>query len=159
MNAIELNNLIVREPGIFFVPFSRSHTAEMQINQPELRAEATADLADIFYAQSKTGLACTVIWNTKPVAIFGSVSMWPGVNEAWAAIDEEAHKRPKQMVKIGRQFMDIVEKHYNLHRHQIYVRVDSEKAIRYAEALKFRKEGLMVRYTSDKCDSLLMARV
>lgn len=160
MNAIELNGLIKREAGIFFVPFSRSHLDEMQVDQPELRVDAMqADIKDILQSQAEMGLATTVIWNARPVAVFGSVRMWPGVHEAWAIIDKEAHQRPKQMVKIGRQFMDIVEQYYHLHRHQIYVRVDNDKAVRYAEALKFHTEGLMARYTADQCDSYLMARV
>lgn len=160
LHAIELNSLIVREQGIFFVPYSKSHVAEMDIQTPELRAEAVgADIGDILLGQSNMGVCATVIWQSRPVAIFGSVAMWPGVHEAWAVIDDYARARPKQMLKIGRQFMDIVKVRYNLHRQQLYVRSDDERAVRYAQALGFETEGLMRSYTTDKMDSYMMARL
>jgi hypothetical protein len=159
LNAIDLNGLIKREQGIFFVPYSKSHPSEMNIEMPELRVNAAGvDIGDILAAQSNSGVCATVIWNTRPVAIFGSVNMWHGVHESWAVIDNYARQRPKQMLKIGRQFMDIIKHHYSLHRQQIYVRSDDMRAVRYAEALGFISEGLMSKYTADQCDSYLMAR-
>lgn len=162
LNAIELNSLIRREQGIFFVPYSRTHANEIAGSVPELRFEAALsglDVGDILAGQAASGLCATVIWRAKPVAIFGSVQMWGGVHETWAIIDNEARERPKQMVKIGRQFVDIVKKYYDLHRQQMYVRADDGRAIRYANALGFDGEGLMRKYTADQCDSYLMAKV
>lgn len=162
MNAIELNSIIRREQGIFFVPYSRTHANEIGASVPELRFEAAlsgVEIGDMLAAQAASGICTTVIWRTRPVAIFGSVQMWRGVHETWAIINDEARQRPKQMVKIGRQFVDVVKKYYDLHRQQIYVRADDDRAIRYAKALGFDGEGLMRRYTADQCDSYLMSRV
>lgn len=159
LNAIELNSLIERERGIFFVPYSKTHPHEMNITSPELRAAAAdVDVGDLLMSQAEMGICTTVILDGRPCAIFGSIKMWDGVHESWAVIDDFARTKPKQMVKIGRKFMDIVKQYYSLHRQQVYVRTDDPRAARYALALGFKTEGIMLKYTSDLCDSFMMAR-
>jgi len=108
--------------------------------------------------QSTVGPAVTAFYHNDPVAIFGCGILWPGVGEAWSLFDEKAKRYPIAMTKCAIAFFDIVEILFNLHRIQITVVSNDDRAIAWAKTLKFVSEGLMKQYSADKEDTFIMRR-
>jgi RimJ/RimL family protein N-acetyltransferase len=154
-----LNNELHKRRGMFFLPFNISHYDLMDIRQPELLAVARGyELREMIRTQSEMGTATTVFQHSKPVAIMGVVHFWNGVGELWSLFDESARKMPMTMLKTGHSYCDISFRYLCLHRLQITVRTDDNRAIRYAKHLGFDVETVMRRYGPDKVDYLLMTR-
>lgn len=159
MNAIELNLLIKKRRDVFFVPVSGTHVLEMNSDLGDFAGESSLkSVADIISYQSTLGLSTTVIKDQRPMAVFGVCPKWNGVYEAWTLLDYDARRYPKEMTSVGRQFMEIVTKYYNLHRLQIYVRCESERAVQWGMALGFTIEGKMCRYMPNGEDAFMMSR-
>ena len=55
-------------------------------------------------------------------------------------------------------FTDIAMRYLHLHRLQITVRTDDNRAMRYAKAIGFETESVMKKFGPDKVDYLLMTR-
>jgi hypothetical protein len=108
--------------------------------------------------QSKCGPTITAYVNDRPVAIFGCVIVWDGLGEAWALFSEEARRYPIAMTKGAHAFFDICEILFTLHRIQITVRSEDERAMAWARCLHFEKEGLLKQYSVDKKDYYMMRR-
>jgi RimJ/RimL family protein N-acetyltransferase len=108
--------------------------------------------------QADMGTATTVFQHSKPIAIMGVVYFWNGVGELWSLFDEDARKMPMTMLKTGRSYCDIAFRYLHLHRLQITVRTDDNRAINYARHLGFDTEATLKEYGPDRVDYLLMTR-
>ena len=108
--------------------------------------------------QSQCGPAITAYIGSTPVAIFGIGFIWKGVGEAWAMFSEQSKRYPIAMTKGASTFFDIVEILFALHRIQITVRSDDERAVAWAKHLRFVSEGLMHEFSADKKDCFMMRR-
>ena len=109
-------------------------------------------------AQSKIGPTITAFIKETPVAIFGCCLLWRGVGEAWSLFDPKAKRYPIAMTKGAFAFFDICEILFSLHRIQITVKSDNERAKAWATYLGFVPEGLMIDYSADKEDHYIMRR-
>jgi hypothetical protein len=124
-----------------------------------LSAARGIDLKSFIIAQASMGTAITALVDSKPVAIFGCVQLWPGNAEFWSVLSSKAKSYPIHMTKIAKLFMDVAEQSLRLHRLQITVRCDNEAAVRWAHALGFEIEGLMRMYLPDHGDAYIMGRI
>lgn len=109
-------------------------------------------------AQAKFGDAFTMIVHGKPAACFGSVKIWDGVEEMWLLIDDRARKMAKTLTKSAIEFVDFRAIAGNLHRLQITVRCEDMRAVRWARAIGFSIDGMMMKYGPDGSDYYLMSR-
>jgi RimJ/RimL family protein N-acetyltransferase len=91
--------------------------------------------------------------------MFGLMFHWQGVGEAWSLFAEESRRYPIAMTKGAFAFFDICKILFNLHRIQITVKCDDTRAVRWAKALGFIEEGVMVQYSADKEDTYIMRRL
>lgn len=154
-----LNNELHKRRGMFFLPFNISHYDSMDIRQPELLAVARGyQLREMIHSQSQMGTATTTFLHGKPVAITGIVKLWNGVGELWSLFDEVLRDKPATMLRTGKSYCDISFRYLCLHRLQITVRTDDNRAIRYAKHLGFETETVMREYGPDRVDYLLMTR-
>lgn len=148
-----------KRPGVFFLPFARHHADRIKIETEDVLVVADGSPpGDILDQQSRMGPAVTVFLDGKPVGIFGFVSIWRGVAEAWFVADEQVRTIPMTMTRIGRKVMDIAKISMGLHRIQITVRTSDRRAESWAYAIGFDLECVMRKYGPDGMDYLLMTR-
>lgn len=160
LDAEVLNRTIRSKRGVRFISFVPSHFDYMEKDDEGLISAARAvDIKTFLALQAKYGTAVTVILHNKPVAIFGAVILWPGAAEAWSVLSPEARKHPIHMTRVAKQFMYIIKQSLGLHRIQITVRCNDLRAVRWALALGFSIEGVMLKYLTDGADAYMMGRI
>jgi len=75
-------------PGVTWVPFDPGHVAVMDIKAQNYQAISKAlDIGKMLEIQARSGHAITAILHGKPVACFGSVKIWTGVEEMWCFME------------------------------------------------------------------------
>jgi len=154
-----LNHELHKRRGMFFLPFVIDHYDLMDVRQPELLAVAKGyELRDMIRGQAELGTAMTIFLQGKPIAITGVVYFWNGVGELWSLFDESARTKPSTMLRTGKSYCDIAIRYLHLHRLQITVRTDDNRAINYAKHLGFTTEATLKEYGPDRVDYLLMTR-
>ena len=147
-------------PQIALVPFNPAHALNMRIGDGGVLAmRDSISMRDLMYAQASTGNAITALLNGTPAVSFGSVHIWKGVEEMWCLMEERARKHPVAMTKIAIAYRDFRVIAGNLHRLQLTVRCQDQRAFRWATAIGFELEGQMRRYGPDGSDFYLMSRV
>ena len=145
--------------GVYYLPFNVDHTKNFQgIIDYETKSITLEDRIRYLDIQSRSGPAVTAFVDNVPVAVFGCVILWNGVGEAWSVFSEKARRYPIAMTKGAFAFFDIVEILFSLHRLQITVKSDDERAVAWAHYLGFEPEGLMTEYSADKEDTFIMRR-
>lgn len=154
-----LNIEIHKRRGMFFMPFVIEHYDRMNIVQPEISVVAKGNqLREMIRNQAENGTAMTTFLHGEPIAVTGVALLWNGVGELWSLFDEKIRNNPATMLRTGKSYCDIAIRYLHLHRLQITVRTDDERAIRYAKHLGFNTECVMQKYGPDKIDYLLMTR-
>jgi len=148
-----------RRTGLFFMPFHKNHAARIDIKSEEVLVVASREEAiDVFDQQEQMGAAVTAFVYNQPAAIFGFVSIWKGVAEAWLVADDVMRSMPVTFTKSAKQVLDISAISMGLHRTQITVRSTDTRAYKWASAVGFKEECLMRKYGTDGVDYFLMAR-
>ena len=109
-------------------------------------------------AQAKYGDAFTAILHGTPVACFGSVRIWSGVEEMWLLMEERGREYAKSLTRAAIAYRDFRVISGNLHRLQITVRCEDMRAVRWARAIGFTIDGMMMKYGPDGSDYYLMSR-
>jgi hypothetical protein len=146
--------------GVFFMPFAPTHIQRINVETEDVLVVANKDeVESLITAQASMGPAVTVFMNAEPVAVFGFVSIWPGVSEAWLVPDERLRSIPMTLTRIGKKVMDIAKISMGLHRIQLTVRTTDKRAERWAYAIGFSQEAVMRKYGPDGIDYFLMSRV
>jgi hypothetical protein len=155
-----LNDEMPKRRGIYFLPFVPEHFEHLDIDQPEVTVLAKGDALKYMVAQQASmGTAVTAFLYGRPIAVFGVVYIWNGVGEMWSMFDNQARTFHVTMVRGGRIFTDIAMRYLHLHRLQITVRTDDNRALRYAKSIGFETESTMRKFGPDKVDYLLMTRL
>lgn len=148
-----------RRTGLFFMPFAKSHVDRIHVKAEEVLIVASkSEVADLLATQEQMGAAVTVFVGNRPAAVFGFVSIWKGVAEAWLIADDIMRSTPMTMTKTAKMVLDIAEISLSLHRLQITVRSTDRRAYKWAAAVGFTEECLMKKYGTDQVDYFLMMR-
>jgi hypothetical protein len=154
-----LNDEMHKRKGLYYLPFVPDHFDHLDIDQPEITVLAKGDqLKFMIASQAAMGAAVTAFMYNRPIAVFGVVHIWNGVGEMWSLFDNAAREYRATMLRGGRTFTDIAMRYLHLHRLQITVRTDDDRAMRYAQAIGFETESTMTKFGPDKVDYLLMTR-
>ena len=80
----------------------------------------------------------------------GFTPLWKGVAELWLYLQPDAFKQKKLALKLLRHILNDIIKREKYHRVQAIVLEKYIVGIRFAEFFKFKNEGLMIEYTSNK---------
>ena len=159
---MSLHDLLAGLPkmdGLRWLPFDPSHYLMMDIKAQNVQAVSqVTPIKQMLQWQAAHGDAITAVLHDRPVAVFGSIKIWHGVEQIWMLCEERARKYPIVMTKAGRMFVLHRVIAGNLHRIQATVRCDDLRAHRWAESLGLLDEGVMFRYGPDKMDYWMMAR-
>jgi len=144
----------------YYLPFHESHLDNFKgIVEYESQSITIEDRKRFLIFQSHCGPCVTAFVNNRPVAVFGLMFHWQGMGEAWSIFAEESRRYPIAMTKGAFAFFDICKILFNLHRIQITVKCDDKRAVRWAKALGFVEEGVMVQYSADQEDTYIMRRL
>jgi hypothetical protein len=108
--------------------------------------------------QAKHGDAFTAILHSRPVACFGAVHIWNGVEEIWLYMEERGREYKKTLTRAAMNYIDFRVISQNLHRVQITVRCADMRAVRWGTVLGFTIDGMMKSYGPDGSDYYLMSR-
>jgi hypothetical protein len=146
-------------PALQFVPFHEAHLMSLNItNEYSQTISKVLPINQMIAAQAKHGNAFTAILHGNPVACFGSVRIWGGVEEMWLLMEERGRKVAVSLTKAAIAYRDFRVISANLHRLQITVRCEDIRAVRWARAIGFTIDGMMMKYGPDGSDYYLMSR-
>jgi hypothetical protein len=145
--------------GLIWVPFQAGHVAVMDVQTQNFRTISKAmDVMAMLDYQARCGHAVSAILHGRPVACFGAVRIWTGVEEMWCLMEERVRKYPKTLTRAAILYSDYRVSSQNLHRLQITVRCEDARAVSWANLIGFHVEALMNKYGPDKADFFMMSR-
>lgn len=154
-----LNEEMHRRKGVYYLPFVPEHFDHLDFDHKEISVLSKGyDIKSMIANQAELGTAFTAFRYGRPIAIVGVVIIWNGVGEMWSLFDNQARDIPMTMLRAAIDFSDIAMRYLHLHRLQITVRTDDNRAKRYAEAIGFKTECVMQKYGPDQVDYFLMTR-
>ena len=146
-------------PALTFVPFHEAHLMSLKIEDKNTRSVSRfIPFHEMIKSQAQSGNAFTAILHGSPVACFGSVHIWHGVEEMWLLIEERGRKFSKSLTRAAMAYRDFRVISGNLHRIQITVRCEDMRAVRWGIAIGFTIDGMMKAYGPDGSDHYLMSR-
>jgi hypothetical protein len=142
------------------VPFTWHHVAAMDLRPDELGHFAS--IKD-YIARSKIytqrGPCFSAIVEGEGVAMcWGFLPYWQGVWEAWALTSYLVERHPIATIRRAQSVFNQIESDLQAHRLQITVKASNQLSLRFAEALKFKREGVLTSYGPDGSDYIMLAR-
>lgn len=147
-------------PNVNIVPFTWHHIAAMDLRPDELGDQTSIkDYIERAKVYAVRGPCFTAIMEGEGVLMcYGFLPYWSGVYEAWALTSYLVEKHPVTVIRKAQSLFNQVESDLNAHRLQITVKCDNKRALRFAEALRFRSEGVLKAYGPNGSDYFMMAR-
>ena len=147
-------------PGLVVLPFQPKHMDRIIINDVDRRIfNSLPDMQARLQAITEQRCAWTLFYKYEPALVMGMEYKYPTNYEAWIVPSDVAIKHGTILSRGARRFFDKIGKRLNLRRMQIVVNVNHEAAIRWAEFLKFKREGLMSQYGPEGDDYYMYARI
>jgi len=142
------------------IPFKSEHAQSilgLGMNEPafELRPEHHKYVVSM----EEVGMSFTGTVNSIPIAAGGVNHLWDNVAEGWVIASKEIWKYPITCARAIKIRTDYLATNNKIKRIQTSVKSDCDKAIRFAEWLGFKREGLMKQYGPDGSDYYLYAKV
>jgi hypothetical protein len=132
----------------------------MKIAPQQLEARSRGvPLQTMLEAQARMGNAITALLHGRPVACFGAVDVWNGVAEMWLLIEDRGRSYGKTLTRAAIGYRDFIVIAKNLHRLQITVNCDDNRAVRWGQAIGFEIESTMKAYGPTGSDYYLMRRI
>ncbi len=158
VTASEIQGM-VQVPGVVVLPFSPRHMDSIVTNPVDRRIfESLPDLRQRLEAVSQQRCAWTLNYRYEAALVMGMEYKYPTNYEAWIVPSDVALKHGTLLSRGARRFFDKIGERLNLRRMQIVVNVNHEPAIRWAEFLRFNREGLMSNYGPEGDDYYMYAR-
>lgn len=110
------------------------------------------------YKSVERGDAWVITRHGSPVVLITLSSPWPGNYAVHALVDEQIEDCALSVTRATRHLLQHLSKLNKARRVSVTVRADSEKALRWAQALGFEFEGMLHAYGADGSNYVLMAR-
>lgn len=111
-----------------------------------------------FMLLDKTSIALTILHGEKVLGVIGVLNMWPGVGEVWVVPSKHIEKHGLMFAKKVKKQLELLEEVHNYHRLQV-IAVQDKLHNRWLSWLGFCPEGIMRRYSAQKEDYGMWARV
>lgn len=129
------------------VPITYEHLHRLGI--PDSMAEAMVQV----------GAGFTLLDGEEIVAAGGVITKWPGMGELWLHVVGELDGKVLPFCRTIRKMIERIRERGHFFRLQMNVETDRADYVKFAEFLKFQREGLMRKYGADKKDHWLYARI
>ena len=158
MGLIQLPNFQIRTDEQI-VPLTINHVFSIKFGPHEKEyAKHIPDYRDYVWDYSVMGWSWAAIGRGKVIAIFGVRDVWPGVVEAWFVPGEGLEKHVRSTLIGARSLLRDVMSDKDIRRMQIFVKVDNDRAFRFAKALQFEVECKLRKFGPEGADYYSMAR-
>lgn len=150
---------MVNMPGLVAMPFHPTHLDRVQANDFDLAVFASLpDLSQRLEMIKEQRCAWTLFYKHQPALVMGLEYKWPTNYEAWIVPGKLSIEHGALLSRGARRFFDKIGPKLGLLRMQIVVNVEREAAVRWAEFLKFKREGVMAHYGPEGADYYMYAR-
>ena len=150
---------LVNSPGVTFVKFHWAHPLNVKLRTfSQAYFNQIPDFVDALKMYSQEKHSWTALYKGRMACFFGIYPLWSGVAEAWMLTTPVVEGHAVKMLRGAIRYFDIAMADLKLRRLQITVNGNDGLAIRYANALKFRREGLLIGYGPDGADHEMLAR-
>lgn len=142
------------------IPFEPCHINLDCVREHERQMflEVFANHNHIFESFAKRGRAWTIVINDEVITCSGLYPMWPGVYEGWQVPTIRVQNNSYQYAKAYKETLDDAFMGDEVHRVQSYC-IHDDLHDKWMRFLGFEKEGVMRKYSWDKRDYALYARV
>jgi len=142
------------------IPFKSEHAQSilgLGMNEPAL--ELRPEHHKYVVSMEEVGMSFTGTVNSIPIAAGGVNHLWDNVAEGWVIASKEIWNYPITCARAIKIRTDYLATNNKIKRIQTSVKSDCDKAIRFAEWLGFKREGLMKQYGPEGSDYYLYAKV
>lgn len=158
ISAAEVQGMINME-RLIALPFHPTHMDRIKPNNFDLAVFASLpDLPTRLRILQETRLAWTLFYKNEPALVMGLEYKWPTNYEAFLVPGELSIQHGALLSRGARRFFDKIGSKLDLLRLQIVVNVEREQAVKWAEFLKFNREGVMTKYGPEGADYYMYAR-
>lgn len=158
VTASEIQGM-VKVSRLVVLPFQPRHMDKIVTNPVDRRIfQSLPDLEQRLQAVTDQRCAWTLFYKREPALVMGIEYKYPTNYEAWLVPSDVALKHGTVLSRGAKRFFDKIGKRLNLRRMQIVVNVNHDPAIRWAEFLRFNREGLMKQYGPEGDDYYMYAR-
>lgn len=139
--------------------FHPEHLKLMSVHNKGIeRLFSYTDWVDNFSEVDGRGDAVTILYNERILVCAGHIQLWPGVAEIWAIPSECVAEHTLVFNRAIKRYVESLAKTYNYHRMQTYSFNDSVHD-RWMKWLGFECEGILKKYTYNKLDYKMWARL
>jgi hypothetical protein len=150
---------IVKVQGVTAMPFHPSHINRIGINKFDQEIfKSLPDIETRLQLVFEARCAWTLFYRGNPALVMGLEYRYPTNYEAWLLMGNTAYKHGLLLSRGAKRFFDNIGSRLNLRRMQIVVNVHNKTAVRWAEFLRFNREGLMSQYGPEGADYYMYAR-
>ena len=142
------------------IRFNVHHLEVMDIRDQERRGVMSLpDTKTRFELMAENSIdAKTFMYDGRILFVAGYYQLWEGVVECWMIPSEHVKTATLGFCKILKAYVDDIIEEQNCHRFQTTA-PDDELHARWMRFLGLEKEGVMKKYTHDKQDECMYARV
>jgi len=142
------------------VPFHWAHPRVMDLRPFDREYyDAVPYYDEMLKSFQAAGDACTALYRGKIVACFGTNILWPGMGEAWLLTGKQINTLAVSLTRTTHRYFNQLATTKGLKRLQLTVNAENELAVRWADALKFTREGLLRNYGPTGADHIMFARI
>lgn len=150
---------MINMPGLIALPFHPTHFDRVDPDSFDLAVFASLPDFHIRVQQiQESRSAWTLFYKHQPALIMGLEYKWPTNYEAWLVPGRVSVDHGTLLCRGAKRFFDNIAPRLDLLRMQIVVNVEREAAVRWAEFLKFNREGVMAKYGPEGADYYMYAR-
>jgi hypothetical protein len=110
------------------------------------------DPASVFSAQAAAGSAWTLLIDKRVAVVGGVARLWPGLGEGWLLASPMARTKPVALTKGAMRGIAFTMQSLQLNRVQAHVKTSDIRAMKWAVALGFVREGTLRKYSPDGAD-------
>lgn len=147
-------------PSVRLVPFHWAHPLSMDLREHDkAHFRNMPDYIERLKAFQEMKTAYTAVCGKNMACCFGVTSLWVGVAEAWMLTTYHVERNPISLTRGAMRYFNQVAIDMQLHRLQITVDNSNVLALRWANALQFKQEGVLRGYGPNKSDHTMFARL
>ena len=144
---------------LIVLPFHPSHMERVVCNEIDRRVfDSLPDIQTRLEILHQNRTAWTFFYKSEPALVMGLEYKWPTNCEAWLVPGELSLRHGALLSRGAKRFFDKIGPKLDLLRIQIVVNVHHETAVRWAEFLRFNREGVMASYGPEGADYYMYAR-
>lgn len=146
-------------PNVVALPFHASHIQRIQLNEFDRRIfNSMPDIDDRIQAIQEFKSAWTIFYKRNPLLVMGMDYKYERNYESWLLLGDRSYEHGTLLSRGAKRFFDKIGPRLNLRRMQIVVNVNHKAAVRWAEFLRFNREGVMSKYGPEGADYYMYAR-